>query len=171
MPRWRGRSEDEVCVATVLVNRVENLITHTYSLRVKFGKNWITCLNLISTRRHHVWWSTYQATFCVDTHQRHLVHTSAVHDRTPTKSALLHTAHKAQPVLPNPSHSHSCRISTHNPTPATCIFHTTAPASTHRRTYEQLIKRELKGIHISGCRCNERLKAKSFECVMGECVI
>ena len=26
--------------------------------------------------------------------------------------------------------------------------------------YEQLIKRDLKGIHISGCRCNERLKAK-----------
>ena len=65
--------------------------------------------------------------------------------------------------------------------------------------YEQQIKRELKRIHISGCRCNERLKAKtdgskslgytgfrgdlehltietrlvseSFECVMGECVI
>ena len=26
--------------------------------------------------------------------------------------------------------------------------------------YEQQIKRELKKIHISGCRCNERLKAK-----------
>jgi hypothetical protein len=65
--------------------------------------------------------------------------------------------------------------------------------------YEQQVKRELKGIHISGYRCNERLKAKtdgskrltytglrgdlehltietrfigeSFECVMGECVI
>ncbi len=65
--------------------------------------------------------------------------------------------------------------------------------------YEQQIKRELKRIHISGCRCNERLKAKtdgskrlaytglrgdlehltietgligeSFECVMGERVI
>jgi hypothetical protein len=65
--------------------------------------------------------------------------------------------------------------------------------------YEQQIKRGLKGIHISGCRYNERLKAKtdgsmcltytglcwelehlkietrligvSFECVMGECVI
>ena len=64
---------------------------------------------------------------------------------------------------------------------------------------EQLIKRKLKGIHISRCRCNERLKAKtdgsqgltytglcgvlehlmietrligeSFECVMGEFVI
>ena len=63
--------------------------------------------------------------------------------------------------------------------------------------YEQQIKREIKRIHISGCRCNERLKAKtdgsvcvppdsglhgdlehltidtrlideSFECVMGE---
>ena len=36
---------------------------------------------------------------------------------------------------------------------------------------EQQIKRELKGIHIYGCRCNERLKAKTdgsmdpiFEC-------
>ena len=66
-------------------------------------------------------------------------------------------------------------------------------------TSEQQIKRELKGIHVCGCRCNERLKAKtdssmcltytglcgelehlkiqtrltdeSFECVMGECVI
>ena len=65
--------------------------------------------------------------------------------------------------------------------------------------YEQQIKRELKGINICGCRCNERLKAKtdgstrlaytglrgelehltietrlideSFESVMGECVI
>ena len=65
--------------------------------------------------------------------------------------------------------------------------------------YEQQVKRELKRIHISGYRCNERLKAKtdgskrlvytgfggelehltietrlkgeSFECVMGECVI
>ena len=65
--------------------------------------------------------------------------------------------------------------------------------------YEHQIKRELKGIRIRGCRCNERLKAKtdgstrltytelrgelehlkietrligeSFECVMGECVI
>ena len=65
--------------------------------------------------------------------------------------------------------------------------------------YEQHINRELKRIHISRCRCNERLKAKtdgskhltytglrvdlehltietmligeSFECVMGECVI
>ena len=64
--------------------------------------------------------------------------------------------------------------------------------------YEQQIKRELKGIHICGCRCNERLKVKtdgstrlvytgllgelehlnietrliveSFGCVMGECV-
>ena len=27
--------------------------------------------------------------------------------------------------------------------------------------YEQQIKRELKGIHICGCRCNERLKAKT----------
>ena len=27
--------------------------------------------------------------------------------------------------------------------------------------YEQQIKRELKKIHISGCRCNERLKAKT----------
>ena len=63
--------------------------------------------------------------------------------------------------------------------------------------YEQQIKRELKGIHICGCRRNERLKAKtdgskrltytglrgelehltietrligeSFECVTGEC--
>ena len=63
--------------------------------------------------------------------------------------------------------------------------------------YEQQIKRDLKGIHICGCRCNERLKAKtdgstrltytglhgelehqkietrlvgeSFECVMCEC--
>ena len=65
--------------------------------------------------------------------------------------------------------------------------------------YEQQIKRELKRKHTSGCRCNERLKAKadgskrlaytglrgdlehltietmligeSFECVKGECVI
>ena len=65
--------------------------------------------------------------------------------------------------------------------------------------YEQPTKGELKGIHICGCRCNERLKARtdgsmflgftglcgelehlkmetsltgeSFECVMGECVI
>ena len=65
--------------------------------------------------------------------------------------------------------------------------------------YEQQINRELKRIHISGCRCNERLKTKndgskrlaytglrgdlqhltietrligeSVECVMGECVI
>ena len=65
--------------------------------------------------------------------------------------------------------------------------------------YEQQIKRELQGIHICGCRCNEGLKPKSdgskrlvytglrgelehltietrlivenFECVMGECVI
>ena len=65
--------------------------------------------------------------------------------------------------------------------------------------YEQQIKGELKRIHISGCRCNEKLKAKtdgskrltytgflgdlehltmetrligeSFECGMGECVI
>ena len=65
--------------------------------------------------------------------------------------------------------------------------------------YEELIKRDLKRIHMSGCRCNERLKAKidgsmhlaytglhgelehlmietrltgeSFECVMRECVI
>ncbi len=65
--------------------------------------------------------------------------------------------------------------------------------------YEQQIKREIKRINISGCRCNERLKAKTdgsnrltytglhgdlehltietrligerFECVMGECVI
>ena len=27
--------------------------------------------------------------------------------------------------------------------------------------HEQQIKRELKGIHICGCRCNERLKAKT----------
>ena len=27
--------------------------------------------------------------------------------------------------------------------------------------YEQLTTREVKGIHISGCRCNERLKAKT----------
>ena len=27
--------------------------------------------------------------------------------------------------------------------------------------YEQQIKRELKRIHISGCRCNERLKVKT----------
>ena len=27
--------------------------------------------------------------------------------------------------------------------------------------YEQQIKRELKGIHICGCQCNERLKAKT----------
>ena len=27
--------------------------------------------------------------------------------------------------------------------------------------YEQLIKRELKEIHVSGCRCNERLKGKT----------
>ena len=61
------------------------------------------------------------------------------------------------------------------------------------------MKGELQGIHLSGCQCNERLKAKtygsmsltykglsgelehlkietrlideSFECVMGECVI
>ena len=65
--------------------------------------------------------------------------------------------------------------------------------------YEQLIKRDLKGIHLSGCRYNETLKVKtdgsmslgytelhgelehlmiekrligeSFECVMGEFVI
>ena len=65
--------------------------------------------------------------------------------------------------------------------------------------YEQQINRDLKRIHISGCRCNERLNEKtdgskrlaytglcgdlehlttetrligeSFECVMGECVI
>ena len=65
--------------------------------------------------------------------------------------------------------------------------------------YEQQVKRELKRVHISGYRCNERLKAEtdgskrltytglrgdlehltietrliseSFECVMGECVI
>jgi hypothetical protein len=65
--------------------------------------------------------------------------------------------------------------------------------------YEQQVNRELKRIHISGYRCNERLQAKtdgsnlltytglcgdlehltietrlireSFECVMGECVI
>ena len=65
--------------------------------------------------------------------------------------------------------------------------------------YEHQIKRELKGIHLCGCRFNERLKAKtdgsthllytglcgelehlkietrligeSFECVMGECVL
>ena len=65
--------------------------------------------------------------------------------------------------------------------------------------YAQQVKRELKRIHISGYRCNERVKAKtdgskrlaytglrgelehltietrliseSFECVMGECVI
>ena len=65
--------------------------------------------------------------------------------------------------------------------------------------YAQQIKRELKGIHICGCRCDERLKFKtdgsmcltytglrgelehlkietrliveSFECVMGENVI
>ena len=65
--------------------------------------------------------------------------------------------------------------------------------------YEQQIKREVKGIHICGCRYNERRNAKtdgsthltytglhgelehlkietrsideSFECVMGECVI
>ena len=65
--------------------------------------------------------------------------------------------------------------------------------------YEKQIKRELKRIHISRCRYNERLKSKtdgskrltytglcgdlehltietrliveSFECVMGECVI
>ena len=65
--------------------------------------------------------------------------------------------------------------------------------------YEQQKKREIKGIHLCGCRRNERLKAKtdgstrltytglrgelehlkietrligeSFECVMGECVI
>ena len=64
---------------------------------------------------------------------------------------------------------------------------------------EQQIKQELKGIHLCGCRCNERLKAQtdgftrlaytvlrgelehlkivtrligeSFECVMGKCVI
>ena len=28
-------------------------------------------------------------------------------------------------------------------------------------SYEQQIKRELKRIYISGCRCNERLKAKT----------
>ena len=27
--------------------------------------------------------------------------------------------------------------------------------------HEQQIKRELKGIHIYGCQCNERLKAKT----------
>ena len=27
--------------------------------------------------------------------------------------------------------------------------------------YEQKIKRELKGIHICGCRCNVRLKVKT----------
>ena len=27
--------------------------------------------------------------------------------------------------------------------------------------YETQVKRELKGIHICGCRCNERLKAKT----------
>ena len=27
--------------------------------------------------------------------------------------------------------------------------------------FEQLIKREIQGIHISGCRYNERLKAKT----------
>ncbi len=65
--------------------------------------------------------------------------------------------------------------------------------------YDQQVKRDLKRIHKSGYRCNERLKAKtdgskrltytgfrgdlehltietrliseSFECVMGECVI
>ena len=65
--------------------------------------------------------------------------------------------------------------------------------------YEQQRKGELKGIHLCGCRWNERLKSKtdgsmslgytgfhgelehlkvetrliseSFECVMGECVI
>ena len=64
--------------------------------------------------------------------------------------------------------------------------------------YEQQINRELNGMHICGCRCNERIKAKtgskrltytglrgelehlkietkfigeSFGCVMGECVI
>ena len=58
--------------------------------------------------------------------------------------------------------------------------------------YEQQVKRDLKGIHICGCQYNERLKTKtdgstrrtytvlcvklehlkkSFECVMGECVI
>ena len=65
--------------------------------------------------------------------------------------------------------------------------------------YEQQIKRELNRIHMGGCRCNERLKdktdgcksltytgllgdvehltietrliVKSFEYVMGECVI
>ena len=27
--------------------------------------------------------------------------------------------------------------------------------------YEELIKQEIKGIHICGCRCNERLKDKT----------
>ena len=27
--------------------------------------------------------------------------------------------------------------------------------------YDQQIKRELKRMHVSGCRCNERLKAKT----------
>ena len=79
------------------------------------------------------------------------------------------------------------------------LFGYVNPLGIHFISYERQIKRELKGIHICGCRCNVRLKTKtdgstrltytglcgeleqlkietrligeSFECVMGDRVI